>query len=361
MFKVGLVGKRSLAYVPGLRSVDGLHVTDLCEVDLTAEASAREQGIEGFTSDFEALLGRVDAVVLGTPMHLHAVQSIQALQAGRAVLSEVTAAVTVDECQQLKATSGTYMFAENYCYFEQNLTALELAKQGRFGDIYYGEGDYVHEVRFLHRSRDGKPTWRMEWQVGARGNTYCTHELGPLMRMFRAADPGVRVATVACFGTGTHTDPTLNHDDNTLTLVKLSNGALLKLRLDMVSNRPHSVRYELQGVLGAYESDHSHRFWFGENRPVHWDDAIQREWKDIGEFRNALPGTLREEIEASKAHGHGGGDYMVGRRFAQALVGGVEPEIGLHDAVEWTMVGLLSQESILQGGAPVPMPAWVYA
>ena len=361
MKKVGIIGKRALAYVNGLRSVPGVDVAVMCDLDPDVARQASEVGVSKFTSRFDEALGQVDAVVIGTPMHLHASQSVDALAAGKGVLCEVTAAVEVDECRRLKEASGLYFFAENYCYFEENLVAHALVEQGRFGPLYYGEGDYVHEVRFLHRTPSGEPTWRMKWQVGRRGNTYCTHEIGPLMRMFRAQDPSIRVTSVACFGTGVHTVPEGVHDDSTLTLVQLSNGGLIKLRLDMVSNRPHSVRYELQGVHGCYESGSQHKYWFGENRSIHWDEKEQREWRDIADFRDALSPDIAQEIEDARQYGHGGGDYMVGRRFAQALTAQREPEITRHDAVEWTMVGLLSQQSIVQGSVPVSMPDWVYA
>ena len=191
--------------------------------------------------------------------------------------------------------------------------------------------------------------------------TRISDEIGPLMRLFRASDPAIRITSVACFGTGAHTVPNSIHDDSTLTMVQLSNGGLIKLRLDMVSNRPHSVRYEFQGVYGIYESGHRHKFWFGENKPVHWDEKEQREWRDLAEFRDVLTADLRQETEDARKYGHGGGDYMVGRRFAQALTGQRDVEIGKVDAVEWTMVGLLSQQSIVNGSVPVSMPEWVYA
>jgi len=361
MKRIGLIGKRALAQVHGLRSITGVDITVVCELDEGVKAEAAELGVPGFTSKFEEALDQVDAVVIGTPMHLHATQSIDAMAAGKAVLCEVTAAVEIDECRRLAEASGLYFFAENYCYFEENLVALTLAQQGRFGELYYGEGDYVHEVRFLHKTPSGEPSWRTQWQVGRRGNTYCTHEIGPLMRMFRAQDPAIRITSVACFGTGVHTVPGSVHDDNTLTMVQLSNGGLIKLRLDMVSNRPHLIRYELQGVNGCYESGQGHRYWFGENRGLDWDKSEHRDWRGIDEFRDALPPDIRQEIEDARQYGHGGGDYMVGRRFAQALTGLRDVEIGKFEAVEWTMVGLLSQQSIVNGSVPVPMPPWVYA
>src|SRR5579871_1152762 len=257
-------------------------------------------------------------------------------------------------------SAATYSFAENYCFFQECLIARQLAKAGRLGPLYYGEGNYVHEVRFLHRNELGAPTWRRRWQVGVRGNTYCTHELGPLMQWFRAADPSVRVAAVACFGTGAHTDPTLLHDDCTLTMVRLSNGGLLELRLDMISNRPHRIGYTLQGTNGVVETGETHRVWNGPNRSVAFGEA-EREWESLLEYQSALPDELREELDMAANQGHGGGDFFVGRRFAQAISGQRPPEIGVFEAVEWTMVGLLSQKSIVNNSLATPMPGWVYA
>ena len=47
------------------------------------------------------------------------------------ILSEVTAAVSIDECWQLldavKASGRTYMLAENYCYMQENVLVREMA------------------------------------------------------------------------------------------------------------------------------------------------------------------------------------------------------------------------------------------
>lgn len=71
-------------------------------------------------SDYQAMLDRsaLDAVVIGTPMHLHVPQCIAALKKNLHVLCEVTAGVSVDECRSLvKACQEArfiYMMAENY-------------------------------------------------------------------------------------------------------------------------------------------------------------------------------------------------------------------------------------------------------
>ncbi len=364
MVRIGIVGKRGGSAIRGLRSVSGVEVSAFCDINsaVVAEQQA-EFGVDlGFT-DYLEMLDHVDAVALGSPMHLHVPQAILALNSGKHVLSEVTAAVSLDECWQLleavRSSSKTYMLAENYCYFEENILIRELVRKGLFGEVYFGEGEYIHDVRFLHTDAQGNPTWRYHWQVGAPGNTYITHELGPVMQWFKAADPSEQIDTVTCLGTGVRTDKEHPHDDTSLTLIKLKSGKLLKMRLDMMSNTPGMTYYSLQGITGTYESGRGgkvgSRIWIGEDKTVSWDDP-KREWQPVSDFSHHLPSDWRTHIEVAKASGHGGGDYHTARIFAESLLSGAKPDIDIYEALEWTAAGLCSQISILEGGAAIQVP-----
>ena len=362
--RVGIVGKRGASAVSGLRSVAGVEVSAFCELDPAALATQQaEHGVDKGFTDYEEMLDHVDAVAIGSPMHLHVPQAILALQAGKHVLSEVTAAVSIDECWQLldavKTSGKTYMLGENYCYFEENVLVREMVRKGLFGEIYFGEGEYIHEVRFLHKDQNGLPTWRSKWQVGAPGNTYITHELGPVMQWFKAQQPRDAMDSVSCFGTGVHTDREHPHDDTSLTLVKLISGKMLKMRLDMMSNTPGMTYFSVQGVNGTYESGRGggvgSRIWIGDDKTVAWGDP-KREWRPVQDFMEHFPADWKPHVEAAKAAGHGGGDYHTARLFARALLTGEEPDIDIYDALEWTAAGLCSQESILKNGAAVPVP-----
>jgi hypothetical protein len=121
--KVGLVGKRACAFVAGFRSMPQTRITALCELDRALlDTLAERYAIPERYSDYEELLerGRPDIVVLGTPMHLHVPQAVAALARHIHVLSEVTAAVSLEQCRELvravRASRATYMMAENYCY-----------------------------------------------------------------------------------------------------------------------------------------------------------------------------------------------------------------------------------------------------
>jgi predicted dehydrogenase len=359
--RVGIAGQRGSAFVEGLRALPGVEVTAICEKD---EAALRRVGqqfeVEKQFIRFTDMLDAVDAVIVATPMHLHAPQAIAALAAGKHVMSEVTAAVSLEECWRIldavQASGKTYMMSENYCYTRDNVLVKELVRKGFFGEVYFGEGEYIHDVRNMHRFADGSPTWRYYWQVGVNGSTYPTHSLGPVMQWFGQQDPTERVASVVCLGSGRHANPEHPQDDTTLMLCKLASGKLIKVRLDMLSNRPHLLQYyAAQGTLGVYEASRipsePGRVWFGENR-----FAEHREWRPITDFDEHLPMEWRKPVDAALRAGHGGGDYFVVRDFIEAVRSGAPPPIDVYMALEWTAAGLCSQVSIDNGGVAVRVP-----
>ena len=106
-------------------------VCDVREEEL--DGAAERLGAREKYTDYETMLhnSELDAVVIGTPMPFHAPQAIMALSQNIHVLSEVTAAVSVPECEDLvrAATSSQaiYMMAENYTYMKPNVLVKELA------------------------------------------------------------------------------------------------------------------------------------------------------------------------------------------------------------------------------------------
>ena len=187
MLKIGIAGARGLSAMTGFQSLPEVEVAALC--DLNEELLDRESkkyGIKKAFRVFEDMLADdIDAVVIATPMQLHVAQAIAALQAGKHVLSEVTAGVSMEELWWLVETveqSGkVYMMAENYCYIPQVQLIQNMVDQGLFGEVYFGEGEYLHELKDLAFYQDGRVSWRSYWQLGRRGNFYPTHSIGPLI------------------------------------------------------------------------------------------------------------------------------------------------------------------------------------
>ena len=159
-------------------------ICDLSEKVLDAWRE-KHPGLPTFTS-YETMLDQADcdAVFICTPLGLHAGQAVQAMQAGKHVLSEVVAADTLDDCWRLvetvEQTGRTYMLAENYCYMRSNMMVNNMARQGVFGETVYAEGAYIHDCcALLFDEKDGL-TWRGKMRQGPNRNTYPTHSLGPV-------------------------------------------------------------------------------------------------------------------------------------------------------------------------------------
>ena len=358
--KVGIAGARGLNNIDGFRAIPGVTVEALCDLnEELLEEQSRCFNIPKRYRVFEDMLASdIDAVVISTPMQCHVPQALLALEAGKHVFSEVTAGVTLDELWWLMETvekSGkVYMMAENCCYLPSNQIILAMVRQGLFGEVYFGEGEYLHDIKHRVWYEDGTPTWRKYWHLGKRGAFYPTHSLGPVMQWF--GDDHIRQVISA--GCGWHTASELRQEDTSVTLCLMESGKLIKLRVDCLSNRPpNNLWYTLQGTNGCYEAPRdymsgTHRIWLKG-----MDESSEKAvWRNLDEFSSFLPERYRQATEEQKAAGHGGSDFFIVQDFIDAITLGVKPAIDVYAACEWTAVALLSELSITNGGRAIDMP-----
>jgi hypothetical protein len=130
----------------------------------------------------------------------------------------------------------------------------------------------------------------------------------------------------------------------------------------MLSDRPHAMtNYQLQGTDGCYESSRGGpvdrgKIWLRAlSEKVQWHDADSL--ADIDELaRKYLPGPWRQAPPAAAKAGHGGGDFFEVADFVEAATGRRPCPIGIHEAMDMTLPGLVSQQSILQGARWLDVP-----
>lgn len=357
--RFGVVGAcgRGGNYQPAFEIIKRKAVVEaVCDLNKEAlpETAARMGASEQYTN-YEQMLERadIDAVLIGTPQHLHSEQARMALERGLHVLSEVPAGVDIEECRALvlaaSRSSGIYGMAENYLYLPENMVVWSYAQKGLFGKIYYAEAEYLHELKELVE----KTPWRRRWQVGIPGNTYPTHSLGPLL-LWMGND---RVTEVCCVANGQHyLDPRGEpyENVNSVTLCKTRSGGLIKLRLDLVSERPHALtNYLIQGTEGAYESSRS-----PNEREKLWIKAQSRGRMEWRQFRDMeyYPDWWKRGSRKARNVGHEGSDYFSLSRFVDAVLSGKKPDVDIHFAMDMTLPGLVSQQSAAQGGRWLPVP-----
>ncbi|MGI6200208.1 MAG: Gfo/Idh/MocA family protein [Christensenellales bacterium] len=359
MIKVGIVGVRGLSTMAGFAGDPRSQVVAFCDLDeQLLEREAARHGVPKTYRVFEDMLDAdLDAIVVATPMQLHTQQVIAALQAGKHVLSEVPAAVSLDELwwliEAVEGSGRVYMMAENYLYIPQVQQIAAMVRAGLFGEVYYGEGEYLHNLNSIVDAVSYKNLWRKHWQLGRRGLFYPTHSLGPVMKWF----VGDRVTEVCCLGTGSHTRPEFRQDDTSITLCRTAGERLIKLRLDCLSQRPHNLAYyALQGTAGCYEGPRGlgddHKVWLGQGQPYR-DDAA---FAPLADWAGYLPERYQNATEEQRRAGHWGGDYFIVQDFLDAVAGVAPPAVDVYEACEWTAVGLLAELSAQNHGRMMTMP-----
>ena len=358
---LGIVGAagRGGAFKDACDAMDSVRIQAVCDINAEGlDRAAKRLGASERYLEYEEMLEKsdIDAVIVGTPMPDHVPQAIAALKRNIHVFSEVPAGVSVDECKALvracRQSTGTYMMAENYTYARPNQIVKEIVRRGLFGTPYYAEGEYVHELK----PRSEVTRWRRTWQTGTNGVTYGTHSLGPILQWM----PGDRVASVSCAGSGHHyVDPRgdrYENEDSCVMLCKMRSEGLVKVRVDMISDRPHAMtNYQLQGTDGCYESARApgerDRIWL---RSLGTDANT---WTDLEELADEfMSDSWRVHGELAARAGHGGGDLLDIMDFVDAIHRGVEPVIGIHQAMDMTLPGLVSQQSIAEGGRWLEVP-----
>jgi len=382
--RLGVIGtgSRGTYLMTGALRLKEVAVTALCDTNAANLARAVEiargargappAAVGGGPFAYRDLLARddVDAVLVATPMPLHAPMSIEALRAGKHVLSEVAAATTLEECWDLVAAaeqSGrTYMLAENCCYWKPVLTIARMLRAGLFGDCTFAECGYVHDCRSIQFAADGSLTWRGEMNRDGRGNLYPTHSLGPVAQWL-GINRGDRLATLVAMDTkqagleayalrrfgADHRTARVKFavGDSTTTLIRTARGVCIDLRYDTCSARPHSstTYYALQGVTASYDSRIDGIWIDGRSQALDWEPLE----KYAAEFEPPL--WKKWDAEARTA-GHAGGDFFVIREFVDALLEGRPAPIDAADAAAWSAIIPLSAASLRAGSAPQEIP-----
>jgi predicted dehydrogenase len=354
--KVGLVGVRrgsSLVRPFQLYPESGIHaLCDTKEESLRDAAAAFGVPPERCYTSFDAMLASgIDIAVVGTPIPFHAEQSIKALEAGVHVLSEVTAANSLEELDAIlaaaRASSAQYMMAENMCYVHYIMQWKDLVRSGRIGEIVYAECEYLHNIETLMiDEKSGEAYWRLQRPP----IQYCTHSLGPVLQMMDD-----HVTEVSCVSGGYRTVgvEAPGTPDMQVALMKTARGGVIKLlRSQVIRREPTLHAYALYGTGGFLEHDHSKGYGDVKGRLyVEGEHDHAEGYEEI-----ALPYTNPDAPEEARSGGHGTSEYELVRDFLDAIEANRRPPIDAVMAARMTAPGLVAVQSAVAGGAWMPVP-----
>lgn len=398
-------GMRGQVLLKELLRRDDVEVVALCDIDpamlgralamVEKAGKAKPQtygtaaaGASGDPLAYRKLLEQkgIDGVIIATPWELHASMAIDAMQAKVAVGCEVVAGVTLqdhwDVLRTQQRTGTPYMLLENVCYRRDVMAVLQMVRAGLFGELVHLQGGYQHdlrEVKFNAGSGDkpwargvefgakgwSEARWRTEHSVQRNGELYPSHGIGPCA-MYTNINRGNRFTHINSFASkarGLH-DYIVNKQgakdhpnakvkfklgDIVTTTLACENGETILLQHDTSLPRPYSLGFRVQGTDGL---------WMDVNKSIHIENVSKpHQWDAFQPYQDKFEHPLWKKYAQTAADaGHGGMDFFVIHAFIEALKASAPMPIDIYDAVAWSAITPLSEQSIAEGFKTLAFP-----
>ena len=355
--KVGLVGvSRGSGTVAPFSLYPETQICALCDLNETRLTDvAREFNVQDSHcfSDYDNFLSAdMDIVVVGTPIQLHAEQTIKALQAGKHVMSEVTMAYRLEDCQKIidtvRQTGKIYMMAENNTYLQYMRQWIEWIHQGKIGQIFYAEAEYIHNIQnLLIDEKSGETFWRLTRPP----IYYCSHSLGPVLLTLQD-----HIVSACCLDTGYSVMPNLGEGclNMEVALFKTARGSVIKvLRSQVAQREPGFHYYSFYGSKGTLETG---REGWADQHDAHGKIFVTGKHPETMNFVAPISDPLAPP-EALRG-GHGTCEYYMVRDFIDAVISNKQP---VQDAV-WgakvTAPGIIAHESAKSNGQWLDVPVF---
>lgn len=377
------VGRRGQRAVHRLSFLPTAKIVAICDVQQKcielAQQNLIKRGypkVETYTGaeDWKKLCERddIDLIYVATHWDLHTPIAVYAMEHGKHVVTEVPIALTIDECWQLVNTAEKTrchcMMLENCNYDFFELATLNMAQQGKFGELIHAEGAYIHDLRHNLFSKGFKwNDWRLRHNAKYNGNLYPTHGLGPIAHALNI-HRGDRMDVLTSMSTnqfgltefaknkyGADSEEAkkeYRQGDMNTTIIRTVNGKTIVIQHDVTSPRPYSRHHLLSGTKGFAQKYPINRLAFDPEAHTSLNqkkiDSLLNEYE--------YPFVKKIRAQAKKVGGHGGMDFIMDYRLIYCLNHGLPLDMDVYDGVEWSSLVSLTQLSVKNGGAPVEIP-----
>ncbi|MBR6729682.1 MAG: Gfo/Idh/MocA family oxidoreductase [Clostridia bacterium] len=351
--KVGVVGvKRGMTFIKLLQTFgDAVCLHAICENCLENADEPLPENVKVY-EDYDAFLNSgIDAVILCNLFHEHAEFAIKALEKNIHVLSETTAAPTLGDCVRLcraaEKSKAKYMLGANAPFKRGLLFMKKQIEEGKLGEVFYGEAEYLHYTPGGKPYADDSDHWRRKMP----GTYYNMHTLGPLMYMTGTMPKKVTASVVKVSGGRAKKMNRLIDHDGAKILCEMDNGAKFDFtacayygptskwfRVIGEKGVLETKRYDCTQVLFANANDH---FYPDEEIPE--IEVYAPKYSEL----NMVP---KEEFETYTEEqmklGHGGVDFWLTVYFLKYINGEHEPFFNVYRATALSAAGILGWRSV---------------
>ncbi|MEJ5995409.1 Gfo/Idh/MocA family oxidoreductase [Pedobacter sp. Du54] len=384
------VGARGMSHISAGTLRDDVEIVAICDTQERSLSNCRNfiakknrpVAVEytGGVDAYKRLLERkdIDAVIISTPWQFHKAQAIDAMNAGKYVGCEVIAGLTLQDHWDIVNTSEKtgvpYMTLENVCYRRDVMAALNMVRQGIFGELVHFEGGYQHNLRgVLFNGKGGveygpnaysEAQWRTQFNIEQDGDIYPTHGAGPIMQ-YANINRGNRFTNLVSFSSKArglssyiedlapgHPNAKINYKngDVTTTLINCANGETVMLSHDTHLPRPYSLGFRVQGTNGI---------WMDVNKSIYIEKKGKGndQWEAANTWFEKYDHPLWKKYEKDAlGAGHGGMDWFVFNGFIQAVKLKKQTPIDVYDSVTMSVITPLSTKSLKEGNMPQKFP-----
>lgn len=386
---IGL-GMRGPGAVERMTHIPGVEIVALCDMLEDRTKSANKILVKaGFPKAKEffgenawrqvTALPNVDLVYVATDWKHHAQIGVQAMKDGKHVAIEVPSAMTMDEIWELINTSEKTrkhcMQLENCVYDFFELTTLNMAQKGLFGEILHAEGAYIHNLEPYWM--DYWNNWRLDYNIKHRGDIYATHGMGPACLALNI-HRGDKMNYLVSMDTKTVGIPTFikekkgedlkdfRNGDHTMTMIRTENGKTIQIQHDVANPRPYTRMYQLTGTKGFANKYPVEGYALGSKavgaditpdyQKLDAEEYVSEEVKKALMIKYKHPIVKEIEEKAKQIGGHGGMDFIMDYRLIHCLQNGLPLDMDVYDLAEWSCLGPLTEISLDNGSAPVQIP-----
>ncbi len=165
-YMLGIVGFGGMGnwHRETIETIDGLEVAGIYDISAARKSYAQEVGVHSYDSLEELLKDdQIDIVLVATPNDLHKPIAIQAMRAGKNVVSEKPVTLNSSDLQEMmdvsKETGKLFTVHQNRRWDEDYLTMKKIYEEQKLGEVYRIESR-------VHGSRGIPGDWRQEKEHG---------------------------------------------------------------------------------------------------------------------------------------------------------------------------------------------------
>ena len=305
---------------------------------------------------------KIDAVAIFTEGPNHLKHVLECLKHGKHVLCAVPAVWgAVNEAEILyeavKKSGLIYMMAETSYYQQFTISARKFYEEGRFGEMFYCESEYQHDGLDELYYENGKRTWR----YGVAPMHYPTHCTAHLISV-----TGERLQKVTCNGWGNDNQILKDNDYNNpfwneSAMFTTNKGKGFRVnvwwkgahlgceraqwigdKMSFYSSNPLGIKSTIINATDQLGKD--------DAGFVRTDSKVQ-EYEQVKWWEtDMLPKPLRHNS------GHHGAHTFITHEFVDACINGRKPTVDIHEALAYTVPGIIAHESALKGGESLTIP-----